>query len=358
MVRAGASACPARSSRPIRARREGRGNRAAGRPRHPGALRALVADVPGPRATRASTARSSTPFDDPYVMAGNGTIGLEILEDLPDVDAVVIPWGGGGLACGIAAAIRALRARMRRLRGRGRDRCAARGLRSRPARRAGVDYRPSFVDGIGGKTVFPQMLERAERLDRRCTRRRRWTKSRALRLLAERNHVVAEGAGACPVAARSRVVREGQDRLHRLRRQHRPRPLRVTRRPGPTLGPFFEAPELEHTLLQATYRLLTPRAREAFSNGRPRRRNEKYATGRPGPSCSRSLSLHAGTRDPDALFGHRGQERDRRLRRNLAARRQPLRPGSDLPARPHDGRSQAASASAATRSRCRSRSRR
>src|SRR5262249_18504800 len=46
-------------------------------------------------------------FDDPHVMAGNGTIGLEILEDLPDVDAVVIPWGGGGLTCGIAAAMRA-----------------------------------------------------------------------------------------------------------------------------------------------------------------------------------------------------------------------------------------------------------
>src|SRR5439155_7832968 len=48
-------------------------------------------------------------FDDPQVMAGNGTIGLEILEDLPDVEAVVIPWGGGGLTCGVAAAVRALK---------------------------------------------------------------------------------------------------------------------------------------------------------------------------------------------------------------------------------------------------------
>ena len=48
-------------------------------------------------------------FDDPYVMAGNGTIGLEILEDLPEVDAIVIPWGGGGLATGIAAAVRAVK---------------------------------------------------------------------------------------------------------------------------------------------------------------------------------------------------------------------------------------------------------
>src|ERR671919_1627492 len=48
-------------------------------------------------------------FDDQNVMAGNGTIALEIIEDLPEVDAVVIPWGGGGLTCGIAAAMRELR---------------------------------------------------------------------------------------------------------------------------------------------------------------------------------------------------------------------------------------------------------
>ena len=52
-------------------------------------------------------------FDDPDVMAGNGTIGLEILEDLPGVDAVVIPWGGGGLTCGVAAAMRLLAERNR-----------------------------------------------------------------------------------------------------------------------------------------------------------------------------------------------------------------------------------------------------
>src|SRR5262249_10588778 len=46
-------------------------------------------------------------FDDPHVMAGNGTIALEILEDLPDLEAVIIPWGGGGLTCGIATALRA-----------------------------------------------------------------------------------------------------------------------------------------------------------------------------------------------------------------------------------------------------------
>src|SRR6266487_3341049 len=99
-------------------------------------------------------------FDDPHVMAGNGTIGLEILEDLPDADAVVVPWGGGGLACGIAAAVRAKRPGCRLY--------AAEVATAAPlaaSLAAGsvrvVDYQPSFVDGIGSKTVFPQMLERA-----------------------------------------------------------------------------------------------------------------------------------------------------------------------------------------------------
>ena len=48
------------------------------------------------------------PVFDTKVMAGNGTIGLEVVEDLPDLDTVVIPYGGGALACGIGATIRAL----------------------------------------------------------------------------------------------------------------------------------------------------------------------------------------------------------------------------------------------------------
>src|SRR6516225_4108455 len=102
-------------------------------------------------------------FDDPHVMAGNGTIGLEILEDLQDVDAVLIPWGGGGLTCGIAAALRAKKPSCRVY--------AAEVATAAPLAAslvAGcvqvVDYQPSFVDGIGSKTVFPQMLERARHL--------------------------------------------------------------------------------------------------------------------------------------------------------------------------------------------------
>ncbi len=138
-------------------------------------------------------------FDDLNVMAGNGTIALEILEDLPDVDAIVIPWGGGGLTCGIAAAMRAVRSRCRIF--------AAEVATAAPlvaSLAAGtpraVDYQPSFVDGIGAKVVFPQMLERAQRLiDGSLVAQLSEVRS-ALRLMAERNRVIAEGAGACALA--------------------------------------------------------------------------------------------------------------------------------------------------------------
>ena len=98
-------------------------------------------------------------FSDAAVMAGNGTIGLEIFDDLPDVDAIVIPYGGGGLACGIAsasaragAAVQGLRVRKSQPRAPLAPSLAA----GRPIR---VDYEPSFVDGIGSPEVFPEMFE-------------------------------------------------------------------------------------------------------------------------------------------------------------------------------------------------------
>ena len=138
-------------------------------------------------------------FDALDVMAGNGTIGLEILEDLPEVDAIVIPWGGGGLACGIASAVRARRPSCRLLAAE-----VETAAPLRPSLAAGrpqvVDYRPSFVDGIGSKTVFPQMLERARRLLDGSLVATLDGVADAVRMLAERNRVVAEGAGACALA--------------------------------------------------------------------------------------------------------------------------------------------------------------
>ena len=139
-------------------------------------------------------------FDDPFVMAGNGTIATEIIEDLPDVDAIVIPWGGGGLACGIAAAMRELKPSCKVY--------AAEVATAAPLGRslaAGSpqvsDYQPSFVDGIGSKTVFPQMLELAKQLLDGSIVTELDEVAAALKLVAERNRVIAEGAGATSVAA-------------------------------------------------------------------------------------------------------------------------------------------------------------
>jgi threonine dehydratase len=138
-------------------------------------------------------------FDDPHVMAGNGTIGLEILDDLPGVNAVVIPWGGGGLTCGIASALRVKKPDCRIY--------AAEAASAAPLSAswaAGsvkvVDYQPSFVDGIGSRTVFPQMLERARQLIDGVLVAGLPEIASAVRLLAGHNRVIAEGAGACPVA--------------------------------------------------------------------------------------------------------------------------------------------------------------
>lgn len=138
-------------------------------------------------------------FDDERVMAGNGTIGLEILEDLPDVDAVVIPWGGGGLASGIATALRALRPGCRIYAAE-----VETAAPLAPSLAAGsvqvVDYRPSFVDGIGSKSVFPRMLERARALLDASLVASLDEVTAAVAMLAQRNRVVAEGAGACALA--------------------------------------------------------------------------------------------------------------------------------------------------------------
>ncbi len=140
------------------------------------------------------------PVCDPLVVAGNGTIGLEILEDLPDVDAVVVPYGGGGLAAGIASALRALSPRTQVF--------AAEVSTAAPfaaALAAGkpvdVAYTPSFVDGIGGKCVLPPMWPMVRELLAGSLLAELDEVASAVRMLVERNHVVAEGAGATSVAA-------------------------------------------------------------------------------------------------------------------------------------------------------------
>jgi threonine dehydratase len=139
-------------------------------------------------------------FDDPHVMAGNGTIALELLEDLPDLDAVVIPWGGGGLSCGIAAVLRA-RAPQVRIYAAEIETAAPLAASLAAGEPRTVEYSPSFVDGIGSKMVFSNMFEHGRQLLDGSLVVTLAEAAQALKLLAERNRIIAEGAAACPVAA-------------------------------------------------------------------------------------------------------------------------------------------------------------
>jgi threonine dehydratase len=140
------------------------------------------------------------PFADQAVMAGNGTIGLEILEDAPDVAAVLVPYGGGGLSCGIASALRASGSNARVF---GCEVASGAPLAASLAvgRPVETDYAPSFVTGIGAPFVFPEMWSLASELLAGALVASLSDVAQAIRLLALGNHVVAEGAAAVPVAA-------------------------------------------------------------------------------------------------------------------------------------------------------------
>ena len=140
------------------------------------------------------------PVEDDAVMAGNGTIGLELCEDIDAFDAVVTPWGGGGLTTGIASAVKALRPGTRFVTA---EPETAAPLAASLAAGAPVeiDYRPSFVDGAGGRALLPTMWDRARGLVDAAVGVPLDEVAAAVRLLASRARVVAEGAGALPVAA-------------------------------------------------------------------------------------------------------------------------------------------------------------
>ncbi|HXV35416.1 MAG TPA: threonine/serine dehydratase [Gaiellaceae bacterium] len=140
------------------------------------------------------------PVEDEPVMAGNGTIGLELLEDLPAPDTVIVPWGGGGLLTGIASAVKALRPETRVL--------AAELETAAPltaSLAAGepreIDYRATWVDGAGARAILPKMWELGRPLVDGTVVVSLEETAAAVRLLAERVRVVAEGAGALAVAA-------------------------------------------------------------------------------------------------------------------------------------------------------------
>ncbi len=139
------------------------------------------------------------PFSDPNVMAGNATVGLEIVEDLPDVDAVVVPYGGGGFAVSVASAVKTLRpsARVYAAEVEAGPAFAASLAAGKPTE---VEHPPSFVSGIGAPFVFEDVWPLArELLDGSVVSSLEDTAG-AVRLIAERARVVAEGAGASSVA--------------------------------------------------------------------------------------------------------------------------------------------------------------
>jgi threonine dehydratase len=154
----------------------------------------LTHQVPGERGTFIH------PGADAMVMAGNGTIGLEILEDLPDANAVLVPYGSGGLACGIACAIHAKQPMVPvyACELAGRAPFAASLAAGHPAT---IDYTASFVDGIGGKSVLDEIWPLARQQLAGSLTASLQQVADAVRLLVERSRVVAEGAGAAPVAA-------------------------------------------------------------------------------------------------------------------------------------------------------------
>jgi threonine dehydratase len=140
------------------------------------------------------------PVADEAVMAGNGTIGLELAEDAPQFDTVIVPWGGGGLATGIASAVKALRPEVRVV--------TAEPITAAPlaaAFAAGepseIEFTSSWVDGAGGPALLPGMWEHARELVDDAVALPLAEIEEAVRLLSSRAHVVAEGAGALALAA-------------------------------------------------------------------------------------------------------------------------------------------------------------
>jgi len=140
------------------------------------------------------------PVADEAVMAGNGTIGLELDEEAPEFDSVVIPWGGGGLTTGIGSALKELRPDVRVV--------TAEPATAAPLAAAfasgeprGIDFQPSWVDGAGGRALLPGMWDRARELVDEAVAMPLDEVEEAVRVLASRAHVVAEGAGALALAA-------------------------------------------------------------------------------------------------------------------------------------------------------------
>ena len=141
------------------------------------------------------------PFDDHNFIAGHATMGLEILEDAPDAAAVIASIGGGGLITGVGSAIKALRPEIRVLGVEPETAAPAALSFARGSPQVFADWQASFVDGAGGKSVFPRMWQRMKPVMDGCIVVSLEETRRAMRLMAEKARVIAEGAAALPLAA-------------------------------------------------------------------------------------------------------------------------------------------------------------
>jgi threonine dehydratase len=141
------------------------------------------------------------PFDDHNFIAGHATMGLEILEDAPDTVAVIAAIGGGGLITGVGSALKTLNPRIK-VWGAEPDTAAPVALSlANGSPQVFKDWKPSFVDGAGGQSLFPRMWERMQPVVDGCIVVSLDETRRAMRLMAEKMRIIAEGAGALPVAA-------------------------------------------------------------------------------------------------------------------------------------------------------------
>ena len=141
------------------------------------------------------------PVQDEAVIAGNGTAGLELVEDLPEFDAVLIPWGGGGLSTGIASAVKALRPDVRIYVCEPETGAPVTAAMANGRTQAKVDYTASFIDGAGSGALLPKMWALAEPLLTDAFAVSLADAAGAVRTLVERARIVAEGAAGLPVAA-------------------------------------------------------------------------------------------------------------------------------------------------------------
>jgi threonine dehydratase len=141
------------------------------------------------------------PFDDDNFIAGHGTMGLEILEDVPDTTAVIASIGGGGLIAGVGSAIKALKPSVKVFGVEPETAAPAALSFEKGSPQVFTNWKASFVDGAGGQSMFPRMWERMKLVvDDYIVVTLKETRS-AMRLLAEKARIISEGAGALPLAA-------------------------------------------------------------------------------------------------------------------------------------------------------------